>query len=168
VRRHEEGQVLPALLVLFLALVALGGVLLQAGRTSTMRAHGQTAADAAALAGAREIERQLSSPLADLGPVPQEKIGPDLVSGLLDQGPSPAPPIEAAERDYAVRNGARLVGAARPGPLDVEVAVETNEGPGRVVARARARVVVTFVAPSSSPVDPLDYIRFDVRLASPG
>ena len=162
-RRHEEGQVLPALLVLFLALLAMGTVLFQLGTASTMRAQAQTAADAAALAGAREIERQLVSALGALGPVPQEAIGPDLVTRVLD-GLSLSQPMEAAERDYAGRNGAHLVAADRPGALEAQVDVETETEKTR--ALGRARVLVTVTAPSSSPVDPLDCIRFDVRLAS--
>jgi hypothetical protein len=168
--KHEGGQVLPALLVLVLGPLVLGMALLQLGRASTMRAQGQTAADAAALAGARELERHVKSSLAATGPLPREQIGPDLVFGVLDQGPALTRHMEAAERDYAGRNGARLLAADRPGPLEAWVEVEADAEGRRARAQARARVVVTFAAvpPLSGlqRVDPLDYMRFDVRLAS--
>src|SRR5437879_5067290 len=108
---HEEGQVLPALLVLVLAMLVLGMALLQMGRASTVRSQAQTAADAAVLAGARELERHVISALAAVGPLPPDGVGPDLVAGAVDPGSAVARSMEGAERDYAERNGAHLVAA---------------------------------------------------------
>ena len=180
-RKHEEGQVLPALLVLVLALLVGGMALFQVGRASTMRAQAQTAADAAALAGARELEQTLIASLVAMGPRPAQDMGPELLAGIPDPGAALARRVEAAEHDYASRNGTRLIAAERPGPLEAWVEVETDDALDRTGqlpvaegrrarAQARARVVVTFAAlpPASSPsqVDPLDRIRFEVRLAS--
>ena len=56
---REDGQILPGLVMLMLAILALGIVGFQIGKAAILRSQAQTAADAAALAGAREIKRQL-------------------------------------------------------------------------------------------------------------
>src|SRR3954454_5606956 len=57
--RSDDGQILPGLLVVLLALLAVGMMMFQVGRAAVLRSDAQTAADAAALAGATEIRRQL-------------------------------------------------------------------------------------------------------------
>ena len=57
-RQGERGQILPGLLVVMLALLAVGVLMFQVGKAAVLRSSAQTAADAAALAGAREIKRQ--------------------------------------------------------------------------------------------------------------
>jgi hypothetical protein len=128
--------VLLALLSLFMALVTAGVVLFQVGRATDLRARAQTAADAAALAAARELRDQLLTQVLTTGAAGTQAI---------DEGA-----IEAAAADYAERNGARLVSYHRSA-LDVFVTVETLEALGerarpvgdrddRGVARARARL----------------------------
>jgi Putative Flp pilus-assembly TadE/G-like len=87
--RDESGQIFPILLVLTFAILAIGAVLLQVGRGTALRAGAQTAADAAALAGARELEGQL--------------LGADGSYGAVDEEA-----VEAAAADYAERNDAEL------------------------------------------------------------
>src|ERR671917_1312037 len=64
---REDGQILPGLVMLLLAILALGIVGFQIGKAAMQRSQAQTAADAAALAGAREIKRQLMAQWATAG-----------------------------------------------------------------------------------------------------
>src|SRR5215218_2939783 len=66
-RQGERGQILPGLLVVMLALLAVGVLMFQVGKAAVLRSSAQTAADAAALAGAREIRRQLQIQWATTG-----------------------------------------------------------------------------------------------------
>ena len=66
-RRGEDGQILPGLLVILLALLAVGVLMFQVGKAAVLRSDAQTAADAAALAGAEEIKRQLIAQWATYG-----------------------------------------------------------------------------------------------------
>jgi Putative Flp pilus-assembly TadE/G-like len=91
---REDGQILPGLVVLMLAILALGVIGFQIGKAAILRSQAQTAADAAALAGAREIRRQLQEQWALFRTTDISAI--DL--GL----------VEARMRDYAKLNGGRL------------------------------------------------------------
>ena len=51
--RRETGQILPGLIMLMLAILALGMLAFRIGKAAVLRSGAQTAADAAALAGAR-------------------------------------------------------------------------------------------------------------------
>src|SRR5918996_6480110 len=64
---REDGQILPGLVMLLLAILALGILGFQIGKAAIQRSQAQTAADAAALAGAREIKRQLQVQWATFG-----------------------------------------------------------------------------------------------------
>ena len=66
-RNGERGQILPGLLVVMLAVLAVGMLMFQVGKAAVLRSGAQTAADAAALAGAREIKRQLMAQWATAG-----------------------------------------------------------------------------------------------------
>jgi hypothetical protein len=57
-RRGEEGQIFLALLAFGIMILALSVVLFQVGRAADLRTRGQTGADAAALAGARDVRTQ--------------------------------------------------------------------------------------------------------------
>ena len=63
----ERGQILPGLLVVLLAVLAVGMLMFQVGKAAVLRSDAQTAADAAALAGATEIKRQLMAQWATVG-----------------------------------------------------------------------------------------------------
>ena len=65
--RRDDGQILPGLVILMLAIVGLGVVGFQIGKAAILRSEAQTAADAAALAGARKIKRQLEVQWATFG-----------------------------------------------------------------------------------------------------
>ena len=66
-REGERRQILPGLLVVMLALLAVGVLMFQVGKAAVLRADAQTAADAAALAEAEEIKRQLMAQWATTG-----------------------------------------------------------------------------------------------------
>ena len=51
--RRQEGQIVPALVVVMLSLVAFGMLFFQVGRAAIFSTEAQTAADAAALARSR-------------------------------------------------------------------------------------------------------------------
>ena len=52
--RRETGQILPGLIMLMLAILALGMLTFRIGKAAVLRSGAQTAADAAALAGAAQ------------------------------------------------------------------------------------------------------------------
>jgi Putative Flp pilus-assembly TadE/G-like len=131
---REDGQILPALVMLLVAILAVAVMGFQVGRAAILRSEAQTAADAAALAGAREIRRQLQLQWATFHTT-------DI--GAVDQGL-----VRARMAEYAELNGGRLV-KYEPNGVDVRVWVDTEEKLGeeaRVVdsedergaARARA------------------------------
>src|ERR671914_2279119 len=91
---REDGQILPGLVMLLLAILALGIVGFQIGKAAMQRSQAQTAADAAALAGAREIKRQLSQQWATFGTTDISAIDKTLVVAQM--------------REYADENGGRL------------------------------------------------------------
>jgi hypothetical protein len=57
--RDERGQIIPMLLVVLLLCLALGLMMLQVGLAADYKSRSQTAADAAALAGAIEVKREI-------------------------------------------------------------------------------------------------------------
>lgn len=57
----ERGQMMPIYVIVLFSLIALGALLFQVGRAATLRSDAQTAADSAALAGAKELAEQLYS-----------------------------------------------------------------------------------------------------------
>ena len=91
---REVGQILPGLVVLLLAILALGVMGFQIGKAAILRSQAQTAADAAALAGAREVRRQLQEQWALFRTTDIKAI---------DLGR-----VEAEMRKYANENGGRL------------------------------------------------------------
>ena len=134
--RGEDGQILPGLLTVLLALLAVGVLTFQVGKAAVLRSEAQTAADAAALAGAQEIRRQLSAQWASSGTT-------DL--SLLDQRL-----VRAEMDDYARLNGGRVVAREIDG-VDVKATAVTLESLGEDAreigeqdetghAKARARV----------------------------
>jgi Putative Flp pilus-assembly TadE/G-like len=64
---REDGQILPGLLMLMVVTLSLGVLFFQVGKASVFRSDAQNAADAAALAGAKEIQRQLQVQWATYG-----------------------------------------------------------------------------------------------------
>ena len=111
---REDGQILPGLVMLLLAILALGVVGFQIGKAAIQRSQAQTAADAAALAGAREIKRQLEVQWATLGTTDIDAIDQSLVLAEM--------------RRYAELNEGRLDPDREPRIVaaDVRVWVETE------------------------------------------
>ncbi|MPZ86774.1 MAG: hypothetical protein GEU81_01650 [Nitriliruptorales bacterium] len=140
--RGERGQVLPALLLLALALLAGGVLLFQVGWASTLRAGAVTAADAAALAGAQDVRAQLEGGVLGLG-----LINP---SGVNERR------VRRAAADWAQRNGGTLTAFDYDpsGPyvrVEVESAERMDGGSGLEDtagqggrARARAELEITY------------------------
>jgi Putative Flp pilus-assembly TadE/G-like len=146
--RRETGQILPGLIMLMLAILALGMLTFRIGRAAVLRSDAQTAADAAALAGARSIRDQLVNQVA--------------ATGTSDFNAVSQPVVEAAARDYAKRNGARLTDLKVDG-ADVRAYVDTDEEKvdapkvqRRGVAKSRARVELADFSSlgAAAPIDP--------------
>jgi hypothetical protein len=64
---RDDGQILPGLAMLLVVTLSLGVLFFQVGKASVLRSDAQNAADAAALAGAKEIQRQLQVQWATFG-----------------------------------------------------------------------------------------------------
>ena len=138
-RQGERGQILPGLLVVMLALLAVGVLMFQVGKAAVLRSNAQTAADAAALAGAREIRRQLMVQWA--------------TTGTTNIGAISRPLVIAQMSLYAKKNDATLL-PPRPGDIqgvDVRARVTTDDELGsgakeigeedaKGEAKARARI----------------------------
>src|SRR5215207_6998689 len=130
-RQGERGQILPGLLVVLLAVLAVGMLMFQVGKAAVLRSDAQTAADAAAMAGANEIKRQLMTQWATAGTT-------DIT--LIDQAL-----VRARMAEYAKKNGATLIQSSVViQGVDVKAAVTTDEEVGKQdakgEARARARI----------------------------
>jgi Putative Flp pilus-assembly TadE/G-like len=92
---REDGQILPGLLMLIVVTLSLGILFFQVGKASVFRSDAQNAADAAALAGAKEIQRQLQAQWATYGYTSP---------ALIDEGR-----VEAEMAQYARDNDGVLV-----------------------------------------------------------
>ena len=134
--RRQDGQIIPALMMVMLALIVLGMLFFQVGRAAIFSTTAQTAADAAALAAVKNVEAQLDSQVHG--------------SGSADLSLVDSAQVLAAAEAYAQKNGAHVVKIDRNG-VDVKVWVITNDRLGRGAkrldledthgtARARARV----------------------------
>lgn len=134
--RRQDGQMLPLIVVVLFAIVAVGVLTVQIGRAAVLRSDAQTAADAAALAAVRNIRDQLAAMVARTGTSSFE---------LIDDRA-----VYAAAAAYAARNHAHLTGGPQRSGADVRVwvATEKTQGPdapsgqedSRGRARARARL----------------------------
>ena len=65
--RRQDGQIIPALVMMMLALVVVGMMFFQVGRAAIFSTEAQTAADAAALAAAKNVQQQLVEQVAATG-----------------------------------------------------------------------------------------------------
>jgi hypothetical protein len=131
--RRESGQILPGLIMLMLAILAIGMLTFRIGKAAVLRSGAQTAADAAALAGAKSVRDQLMAQVATTGTSDFSRISKPLVMA------------EAAR--YAKKNDARLVKLTQEG-ADVRAWVDTNDKidppkqdrEGKASARARVEL----------------------------
>jgi hypothetical protein len=136
--RRQDGQMIPALMVLMLALLAVGLAFFQVGRAAIFSTEAQTGADAAALGAVQEIKSQLEAQVAATGTSNVEAIDPIRVR------------LEAEL--WAQKNKGHVIKLERRG-VDVKVWVSTDEDLGHAadrvnagdekgVGRARARIDV--------------------------
>ena len=65
--RRQDGQIIPALVMMMLALVVVGMLFFQVGRAAIFSTEAQTAADAAALAAVENVKQQLMEQVAATG-----------------------------------------------------------------------------------------------------
>jgi hypothetical protein len=140
--RGERGQMLPVVVMVLLGIVGLGVVAVQIGKATVMRSDAQTAADAAALAAAREIRNQLVQQVAATGTSSFE---------LIDDVR-----VNAEAAGYAQRNDAHLTRPVQRHGADVRVwvatdrklgkgaAKDTEDHEGEARARARLELVPVF------------------------
>lgn len=153
----DRGQVLPGLMLLMVVVLAGGIALFQVGRATAMRAEAVTAADAGALAAARNVSEQLLEQVMRSGTYDPH---------LVDVGR-----VRSAAVTWANRNGGRVTSVRyEPADLAVRVTVDgqeqlarrpggreepdgmsgrlnrslRNRGATNAAARARARVDVTW------------------------
>lgn len=140
--RGQDGQILPMLVMVLLGIVSLGVLVVTIGKATVLSSQAQTAADAAALAGARNLRDQLIRQIASTGTA-------DLTQ--IDKAQ-----VQAAAVQYAHDNRARLTQAVEIDGADVRAWVATEDTTGKNAsgdqsgtARARARVTL-----GASPTDP--------------
>lgn len=131
---------MPILMVTLTSVIIVGVLLFQVARGSDQRARAQTAADAAALAGTREVRSQLEA-LA--------------LNGIVDVAALDMTRVRAAADDFAARNGGRVTKLRRLG-IDVKVEVVTKDklgDPAKAVssegAQGRAEARASFSVVSS-------------------
>ncbi len=110
--RGQDGQILPGLIMLMLAILAIGALSFRIGKAAVLRSNAQTASDAAALAGARSIRDQLIAQVATTGTSDLTRVSRTVV--------------RAAAADYAQRNHGRLVDFQMDG-AEVRTWVDTND-----------------------------------------
>jgi hypothetical protein len=145
--RSQSGQVFPILLAVMLATLALGFAIFQVARAAVQRSDAQTAADAASLAGVREVRDQLAAQVAETGTSSLARINDGAVRRVAE--------------DYASRNGASVVDFERLG-IDVRVNVTSDRPLGdqarpvdaedeRAEARARSTLGVSYAGGSALP-----------------
>ena len=147
--RRQEGQIIPALVMVMFSLIAVGMLFFQVGRAAVFSTEAQTAADAAALAAVKNVQAQLTTMVAS--------------SGTSDLALIDSAAVRAAAERYASINGAHVVRLDRNG-VDVRVWVSTKKTLGdgakalgkedtRGEARARARLEL-LVIPGSGSLGP--------------
>ena len=90
--RRQDGQIIPALVMMMLALVVVGMLFFQVGRAAIFSTEAQTAADAAALAAVKNVQQQLMEQVAATGTSSLALID----SARVRPPPSPTPSATAA------------------------------------------------------------------------
>src|SRR4051812_13303898 len=108
--RRQDGQLIPALMMVMLALFVLGMVFFEVGRAAIFSTEAQTAADAAALAAVKNVQAQLTAQVA--------------ANGTADLSFVNSQQVLAAAESYARQNGAHVTKIDRRG-VDVKIWVQT-------------------------------------------
>jgi hypothetical protein len=124
----ERGSLSIGIPVFAMVVFLVGALLFQIGVAGDLRAGTQTAADAAALAAAKETGIQVIEALNEIAaanPETAETIfpTPEELCGLLDEGA-----IAAAAGEFAAANGAGGVTGFERDCMEVTVAVESDGG----------------------------------------
>lgn len=123
---RESGQVLPILIVGMCCVLIVGFLLYTVGAAARLKTEGQTAADAAALAGEENVKDQL------LRMISTGAITPENINWFE---------AEVAARDYAKRNGGTVTDFQHL-LFDVRVTVRSDRGlDGEEVGRDDARAI---------------------------
>jgi putative Flp pilus-assembly TadE/G-like protein len=146
VLRREAGQMTPVIVFLLVGIVGMGVIAVQIGKATVLRSDAQTAADAAALAAARNIRTQLSEQVA--------LTGTSSLANISDAR------VQAEAARYAALNEGRLSRDIERDGADVKVWVETERTQGdgapkgqedqRANARARARLELVPIFPGNA------------------
>jgi Transglycosylase-like domain/Putative Flp pilus-assembly TadE/G-like len=110
--RGEDGQIIPPLLVILLLCLLFGFMMLQVGLAADYKSRSQTAADAAALAGAIEVKREILAAYAMDHQLQPEEIQMGLVC--------------AQAAIYAARNRAAITDCQHD-QYDIKVKVRGND-----------------------------------------
>jgi hypothetical protein len=110
--RDEDGQIIPPLLVILLLCLVFGFMMLQVGLAADYKSRSQTAADAAALAGAIEVKREILAAYAMDHQLQPEEIQMGLVC--------------AQAAIYAARNRA-VITDCQHDQYDIKVKVRGND-----------------------------------------
>ena len=110
--RGEDGQIIPPLLVILLLCLVFGFMMLQVGLAADYKSRSQTAADAAALAGAIEVKREIIAAYAMDHQLQPEEIQMGLVC--------------AQAALYAARNRA-VITDCQHDQYDIKVKVRGND-----------------------------------------
>jgi hypothetical protein len=63
--RRQDGQIIPALVMVMLTLIVVGVMFFQVGRAAIFSTEAQTAADAAALGAVKNVQPQLQTQVAN-------------------------------------------------------------------------------------------------------
>ena len=112
--RGEQGQIIPPLLVIMLLCLAFGLMMLQVGLAADYKSRSQTAADAAALAGAGEVKREIIAAYAM-----DHQLQPDEIQMAL---------VCAQAAIYAARNRATMTHCEHePNDYDIKIKVRGND-----------------------------------------
>lgn len=126
---------MPVLVVVIIMVIAAGMLLLQVGRATVLASDAQTAADAAALAGARNLSQQILAADGSFAGVDEAQ-------------------VRAAARDYAERNAADVLDVQISG-CGVTATVRTNQAldgkQAREVGAAGQRAEATSTAQLGAP-----------------
>src|SRR4051812_38712394 len=109
--RRRDGQIIPALMMVMLALIVVGMLFFSVGRAAIFSTEAQTAADAAALGAVKNVTAQLAAQVR--------------VDGAADLSLVDSAEVLAAAESYAQRNGAHVVKIDRQG-VDVKIWVSTD------------------------------------------
>ena len=89
--RAEDGQIIPPLIVVMAAMLVFGLMMLQVGLAADFKSRAQTAADAAALAGAVNVKLQIETSSSEFVTPGDDQLAARLRAGRHLRGAQPRP-----------------------------------------------------------------------------